>query len=87
MLMVPMVWAEIVGGDALGRGQEPALCWWLPDGASVQHAYRKAWTPVASRTIAEPLQQGRGGHVLAPLRRGTTAYVSRHHWTGAAPSG
>jgi alpha-L-rhamnosidase len=40
MLMVPMVWAEIVGGDALGRGQEPALCWWLPDGASVQHAYR-----------------------------------------------
>jgi alpha-L-rhamnosidase len=40
MLMVPRVWAEIVGGDALGRGQEPALCWWLPDGAAVQHAYR-----------------------------------------------
>src|ERR1700689_2692192 len=40
MLMVPMVWAEIVGGDALGRGQEPALSWWLPDRASVQHAYR-----------------------------------------------
>ncbi len=37
---VPMVRAEIVGGVALGRGQEPALCWWLPDGASVQHAYR-----------------------------------------------
>src|SRR5271156_4608620 len=40
MLMVAMVWAEIVGGDALGRGQEPALCWWLPDGASAQDAYR-----------------------------------------------
>ena len=40
MLMVPMVWSDIVGGDALGRGQEPTLCWWLPDGASVQHAYR-----------------------------------------------
>ncbi|HJY60903.1 MAG TPA: family 78 glycoside hydrolase catalytic domain [Streptosporangiaceae bacterium] len=39
-LAVPMVRAEIIGGDAPGRGQEPALCWWLPDGASVQHAYR-----------------------------------------------
>jgi alpha-L-rhamnosidase len=38
--MMPTVRAEVVGGDALGRGQEPALCWWLPDGASVQHAYR-----------------------------------------------
>jgi len=37
---VPMVRAEIIGGDARGGGQEPALCWWLPDGASVQHAYR-----------------------------------------------
>ena len=34
------VWAEIIGGDVLGRGQQPALCWWLPDGSSVQHAYR-----------------------------------------------
>ena len=40
MLMMPVVRAEIIGGDAVGRGQEPALCWWLPDGASVQHAYR-----------------------------------------------
>ncbi len=38
--MMPSVWAEIIGGDALGHGQEPALCWWLPEGASVQHAYR-----------------------------------------------
>jgi alpha-L-rhamnosidase len=38
--MRPVVRAEIIGGDVLGRGQEPALCWWLPDGASVQHAYR-----------------------------------------------
>src|SRR5260370_10526918 len=40
MLMMPMVRAEIIGEDALGRGQEPALCWWLPDGAAVQQAYR-----------------------------------------------
>ena len=40
MLMKPMVRAEIMGGDALGRGHEPALGWWLPDGAAVQHAYR-----------------------------------------------
>src|SRR5690348_11397344 len=33
-------WAEITVGDALGRGQQPALCWWLPDGSSVQHAYQ-----------------------------------------------
>jgi hypothetical protein len=32
--------AEIIGGDALGRGNEPALSWWLPAGSSVQHAYR-----------------------------------------------
>ena len=38
--MMPVVRAEIIGGDALGRGQEPALCWWLPDGASVQRGYR-----------------------------------------------
>ena len=34
------VWAETVGGDALGRGHEPAVSWWLPEGSSVQHAYR-----------------------------------------------
>jgi len=34
------VWAEIIGGDALGRRHEPALCWWLPEGSAVQHAYR-----------------------------------------------
>ena len=33
-------WAEVTGGDALGRGQQPVLCWWLPEGSSVQHAYR-----------------------------------------------
>ena len=32
--------AEITGGDALGRGNQPALSWWLPAGSSVQHAYR-----------------------------------------------
>ena len=34
------VWAEIQGGDALGRGHQPALSWWLPEGSSVQHAYQ-----------------------------------------------
>ena len=34
------VWAEVTGGDALGRGHQPALSWWLPDGSSVQHAYQ-----------------------------------------------
>lgn len=34
------VWAEVVGGDGPGRGNQPALCWWLPEGACVQHAYR-----------------------------------------------
>ena len=34
------VWAEVTGGDALGRGQQPALSWWLPEESSVQHAYR-----------------------------------------------
>ncbi|HEY2265004.1 MAG TPA: family 78 glycoside hydrolase catalytic domain, partial [Streptosporangiaceae bacterium] len=34
------VWAEVTGGDALGRGQQPALSWWLPEGSSVQHAYQ-----------------------------------------------
>jgi alpha-L-rhamnosidase len=33
-------WAEVTGGDALGRGQQPALSWWLPEGSSVQHAYQ-----------------------------------------------
>ena len=34
------VWAEVTGGNALGRGQQPALSWWLPEGCSVQHAYQ-----------------------------------------------
>ncbi len=34
------VWAEITSGDALGRGHQPALSWWLPPGSSLQHAYR-----------------------------------------------
>ena len=34
------VWAEVLGGDALGRGHEPALSWWLPDETSAQHAYQ-----------------------------------------------
>ena len=33
-------WAEVTGGGALGRGHQPTLCWWLPEGSSVQYAYR-----------------------------------------------
>ena len=40
MLMVPMVRAEIIGGDALGRGQEPALC--VPAGLRAAVAGRLA---------------------------------------------
>ncbi len=31
---------ELVGGDPLGRGDQPALSWWLPEGAVDQSAYR-----------------------------------------------
>jgi alpha-L-rhamnosidase len=34
------IWSEVTGGDALGRGNQPAICWWLPEGSSVQDAYR-----------------------------------------------
>jgi len=34
--------AELVGGDPFGRGDKPALSWWLPEGAAAQTAYRIA---------------------------------------------
>ena len=34
--------AEVLGGDPLGRGDVPALSWWLTSGAAVQTAYRIA---------------------------------------------
>jgi len=34
--------AEVLGGDRLGRGDRPALSWWLPEGAAIQSAYRIA---------------------------------------------
>ncbi|HTX27933.1 MAG TPA: family 78 glycoside hydrolase catalytic domain [Streptosporangiaceae bacterium] len=40
MLRPANAWAEVTGGDALGRGNQPALCWWLPERAREQHAYR-----------------------------------------------
>ena len=33
---------DLLGGDALGRGDRPALSWWLPAGAIEQTAYRIA---------------------------------------------
>ncbi len=32
--------ADVVGGDAFGAGDQPALSWWLPEGATSQSAYR-----------------------------------------------
>ena len=72
MLMVPIVWAEIVGGDALGHGQEPALCWWLPDGASVQHAY-------------DLLRQDTAPSWLTMVDRGATTLWE--HWDGVDSRG
>lgn len=31
---------DLVGGDAFGRGDRPALSWWLPEGSARQSAYR-----------------------------------------------
>ncbi|WP_426592394.1 family 78 glycoside hydrolase catalytic domain [Cellulomonas sp. McL0617] len=31
---------DVVGGDAFGHGERPAVSWWLPDGATRQSAYR-----------------------------------------------
>ena len=83
--MTPAAWAEVTGGDALGHDHQPALCWWLPDGASVQHAYRV-------RT-ADGFDTGRvDGQVQSFVRvpafdrsrRGTAAYVKV--WTDLGES-
>ena len=37
------MWTEVTGGDALGRGLQPTLCWWLPEGSSV------CYTPETAR--------------------------------------
>jgi hypothetical protein len=81
-------WAEVTGGDALGRGQQPVLCWWLPEGSSVQHAYRL-------RTD-DGYDTGRVEGTIVLVPPGTTATVTlpgeaprhappgRHRWTGSA---
>jgi len=83
--VTPAAWAEVTGGDALGHDHQPALCWWLPDGASVQHAYRV-------RT-ADGFDTGRvDGQVQSFVRvpafdrsrRGTAAYVKV--WTDLGES-
>ena len=59
--MKPSVWAEIIGGDALGRGHEPALCWWLPDGSG-----GAARLPAAHRRRPRHRPGGRPGPVVRP---------------------
>ncbi len=31
---------DLVGGDPYGHGEQPALSWWLPEGATTQASYR-----------------------------------------------
>jgi alpha-L-rhamnosidase len=80
------VWAEITGGDALGRGGQPALSWWLPAGSSRQQAYQV-------RT-GDGFDTGRVGRadqsfITVPVfdraRRATTAAV--RVWTDLGESG
>jgi alpha-L-rhamnosidase len=34
------VFCHLIGGDGIGRGDQPALSWWLPAGSARQQAYR-----------------------------------------------
>jgi hypothetical protein len=68
MLMMPVVRAEIIGGDALGRGQEPALCWWLPDGAGYR-AFEVRPRPGGGITWASARHIGPFGPIDVTWRR------------------
>ena len=54
---------EAGGGDPFGTGDRPLLSWWLPDGASVQHAYRI----VADGYDSGRVESGRQAYVPVPL--------------------
>ena len=83
--MTPAAWAEIVGGDALGRGHEPALCWWLPDEASVQHAYRvRTDDGFDTGRVGSQVQSFVRVPVFDRSRRCTAAYVKV--WTDLGES-
>ena len=79
------VWAEVVGGDALGRGHEPALCWWLPEGSSVQHAYRlRTDDGFDTGQVDSPIQSYVRLPVFDQSRRSTKAQVKV--WTDLGES-
>ena len=85
MLRPANVWAEITGGDALGRGSQPALCWWLPDGARVQHAYRvRTDVGYDSGRVAGPVQSFVRVPVFDRSRRCAAAQVKV--WTDLGES-
>jgi alpha-L-rhamnosidase len=80
------VWVEISGGDALGRGQQPALSWWLPAGSSVQHAYQlRTDDGYDTGRVASPAQSFLRLPVFDRSRRFAQAQVKV--WTDVGESG
>ena len=78
--------AEISGGDALGRDQQPALSWWLPAGSSVQHAYRlRTDDGYDTGQVASPAQSFLRLPVFDRSRRFTQAQA--RVWTDLGDSG
>src|ERR1700733_14268631 len=79
------VWAEITGGDALGRGGQPALSWWLPAGSSRQQAYQvRTGDGFDTGRVTSADQSFIAVPVFDRARRGTTAAV--RVWTDLGES-
>jgi alpha-L-rhamnosidase len=78
------VWAEVTGGDALGSGQQPALCWWLPEESSVQHAYRLRTDGYDTRRVEGAIQSYVRLPVFDRSRRSALAQVKV--WTDLGES-
>jgi alpha-L-rhamnosidase len=76
---------DLVGGDALGAGDAPALSWWLPEGAGCQTAYQVLTEDGYDTGRVESAQQS---FVVLPVfdrsRRRTAARV--RVWTDAGES-
>lgn len=81
---------DVVGGDFFGRGDQPALSWWLPVGATAQVAYAIRTGDGYETGRVEGRQQG---FVVVPVfdrsRRRTSARVKvwtdlgESDWSGA----
>jgi alpha-L-rhamnosidase len=78
--MMPVVRAEIIGGDALGRGQEPALCWWLPDG-SLNHHSKGAVATFLHRYVAglRATEPGYRAFEVRPRPGGGISWATARH--------